>query len=79
MPATYDPNLNENLPTVPLEVMESLPPTMPTDHYQISTDTRQKVQLIQWLKTDETDPALRVRILILVYQNEDDLFFDTII
>jgi hypothetical protein len=56
----------ENLPTVPLEVTEFLSPTMPSDHYQISSDTRQKVQLLQWLKTNETDPALLVCI-ILVY------------
>jgi hypothetical protein len=50
----------ENLPTVPLEVTESLSATMPSDHYQISSDTRQKVQLLQWLKTNETDPAVQV-------------------
>jgi hypothetical protein len=66
IPVTDVPNGFENLPTVPLEVTESLPPTTPGDHYQISSDTRQKVQLLQWLKTNETDPALRV-CLILVY------------
>ena len=55
----------ENLPTVPLEVTESLPPTMPSDHFQISSDTRQKVHLLQWLKTNENDPALRVRITLV--------------
>ena len=52
---------SENLPTVPFEVTESLPPASPSDHYQISSDTRQKMQLLQWLKANETDPALHVR------------------
>jgi hypothetical protein len=40
--------------------MESLQPTAPTDHYYISLDTRNKVQLHQWLKKNESDPALHV-------------------
>jgi hypothetical protein len=32
----------------------------PTDHHHMSLDTRQKFQLRQWLKGDESDPALRV-------------------
>ena len=55
----------EDLPTVPLEVTESFPPTTPSDHYQISLDTRQRVHLLQWLKTNEKDPALRVRIFLV--------------
>ena len=50
----------KNLPTVALEVTESLPPTTPSDHYQISSDTCQKVQLLQWLKNNEMDPAVQV-------------------
>ena len=73
MPAMDVPNGSENLPTVPLEVTESLPPTIPSDHYQISSDTRQKVQLLQWLKTNETDPALRVCKIIV----DQYLFSDT--
>jgi hypothetical protein len=60
-------DVTENLPTVPLEVTESLSPTMPSDHYQISSDTRQKIQLQQWLKKNETDPALRVCIILVYY------------
>ena len=43
-----------------MEVIESLPSTAPTDHYHISLDTHNKVQLRQWLKKNEADPALRV-------------------
>jgi hypothetical protein len=50
----------DDLPSVPLEVMEPLPPTAPADHYHISSDTRNKVQLRQWLKRNESDPALHV-------------------
>ena len=64
MPVTDVPNASENLLTVPLEVTESLPPTTPSDHYQISSDTRHKVQLLQWLKTNESDPALWVYIIL---------------
>jgi hypothetical protein len=60
MPVTDVPNSSENLPTVPLEVTESLPPTTPSDHYQISSDTRHKLQLLRWLKANESDPALLV-------------------
>ena len=66
MPVTDVPNASENLPTVPLalEVTESLPPTTPSDHYQISSDTHHKVQLLQWLKTNESDPVLWVCIIL---------------
>ena len=64
MPVTDVPNASENRLTVPLEVTESLPPTMPSNHYQISLDTCHKVQLLQWLKTNESDPALWVYIIL---------------
>jgi hypothetical protein len=51
---------NNDLPSVPLGIMEPLPPTAPTDHYHISLDTRNKVQLRQWLQRNESDPALHV-------------------
>jgi len=51
---------NDNLPSLPFEVTETLPPTALTDHYQISMDTRNKVELRQWLKKNESDPAIHV-------------------
>jgi hypothetical protein len=51
---------NDNLPSVAFEVTESLPPMAPTDHYHMLLDTRNKVQLRQWLKKNESDPALHV-------------------
>ena len=46
---------------------ESLCPAYATYefHYQISLNTRQRVHLLQWLKTNEKDPALRVRIFLV--------------
>ena len=52
---------NDNLPSIPFEVTESLLPTAPTDHYHISLDTCNKIQLQQWPKRNESDPALQVR------------------
>jgi hypothetical protein len=36
----------------------------PTDHYHISLDKHQKIQLRQWLKDNESDPALQVSYLL---------------
>ena len=40
--------------------MEPLLPMAPTDHYHILLDTWNKVQLHEWLKRNESDPALHV-------------------
>jgi hypothetical protein len=37
----------------------------PTDHYHISSDKRQKTELRQWLKDNESDPALQVSYKLL--------------
>lgn len=50
----------DNLPSVSFEVIESLLPTAPTDHYHMSLDTRNKVYLRQWLKKNKSDPAIHV-------------------
>lgn len=51
---------SDNLPTVPFEENEPLPPTLPTQHYHISNDTRQKLQLSLWLQKNKDDPAIQV-------------------
>jgi len=50
----------EDLPTVPFEEQSTLPPTLLEQHYYISTDTHQKVQLLQWLHRNQDDPAIHV-------------------
>ena len=50
----------EDLPTVPLEEQEPLPPTPPTNHHHISNDTRQKAEISQWLSKNREDPAVHV-------------------
>lgn len=42
------------------DAVEPIPSMAPTDHYHISLDTRQKIELRQWLKDNESDPALQV-------------------
>ena len=50
----------DDLPTVPFEETETLPPTLPSQHYHISADKRQKVQVSQWLHRNQADPAVKV-------------------
>ncbi len=50
----------ENLPTVPFEEEEILPATSPSQHYHISMDNRQKVQVVQWVDKNKKDPAVEV-------------------
>jgi hypothetical protein len=52
----------DDLPTVPFEEHEPLPPLPPTEHHQISTDTRQRIQITQWLDKNSADPAVFVSI-----------------
>jgi hypothetical protein len=52
----------DDLPTVPFEEHEPLPPILPSQHHQLSTDTRQRVQIIQWLDKNSADPAIFVSI-----------------
>ena len=54
---------NEDLLTVSFEEQEHLPPTLPTEHHHISNDTRQKIQLAQWLNNYRDDPAIQVCLL----------------
>lgn len=54
-----DPTI-ENLPTVPFEEEEYLPATSPSQHYHISMDNRQKVQVVQWVDKNKKDPAVEV-------------------
>jgi hypothetical protein len=51
---------DEDLPTVSLEERETLPPTPPTKHHYISTETRQKVEIPRWLSNNKDDPAVHV-------------------
>ena len=61
------PLTKDDLPTVPFEDhTETLPPTAPTQHYHISINSRQKVQLSQWLSRNEKDPAVHVSISVLI-------------
>ena len=53
-------NNRDNLPTVPFEEDELLPPTSPNQHYHISNNTRQKFQLSLWLRQNKDDPAIEV-------------------
>jgi hypothetical protein len=50
----------DDLPTVPFEEQEALPPTLPSQHHHISADKRQKVQVSQWLHRNQADPAVKV-------------------
>ena len=55
-------DLND-LPTLPFEEQSDLlPPTLPTQHHHISTNSRQKVQLTQWLDKNRDDPAILVSV-----------------
>ena len=51
---------SDDLPTVPFEEQEMLPPTSPSQHHHISIDNRQKVQISQWLHRNKSDPAVKV-------------------
>lgn len=53
--------LNSN-PTVGLAFTENktLPASNPEDHYQMSHETRHRIQLSTWLGDNEDDPALTV-------------------
>jgi hypothetical protein len=54
---------DDDLPTIPFENQsEILLSTSPTQHYHISVDSCQKVQLAQWLSKCEGDPAVYVGI-----------------
>ena len=58
---------DDDLPTIPFEDQsETLPLTSPTQHYHISVDSRQKVQLAQWLSKCEGDPAVYVSISMFI-------------
>ena len=41
-------------------ISEVLPPTSPTAHHHISTETREKVDIAQYLDDNEDDPAVEV-------------------
>jgi hypothetical protein len=57
----------DDLPTVPFEDQsEILPPTAPTQHHHISINSRQKVQLAQWLSRNEKDPAVYASVSFLI-------------
>jgi hypothetical protein len=43
---------------------EETPSIAPTDRYDISSDKRQKTELRQWLKDNQSDPALQVSYLL---------------
>ena len=60
--STTDAN---DLPTVPFEEQENLPPTLPTLHHHISLDNRQKIQVSQWLHRNQADPAVKVRLYFI--------------
>ena len=52
---------NDDLPTVAFEEQsDTLPPTLPTQHYHMSINSRHKVQVLQWLMRNNRDPALAV-------------------
>ena len=52
-----------DLPTVSFEEQSDvLPPTLPTQHHHISLNSRQKVQLSQWLDKNCDDPAIYVSV-----------------
>ena len=54
---------SDDLPTIPFEEQsDALPPTLPTQHYHISINSRQKVQLAEWLHKNRDDPAVLVSI-----------------
>ena len=54
---------SDDLPTIPFEEQsDTLPPTLPTQHYHISINSRLKVQLGQWLHINRDDPAVLVSI-----------------
>ncbi len=63
----------DDLPTVSFEERETLPPTLPTSHHHISIDTRQKVELPLWLRSDSNkrDPAIQVIDRGLVFTISD--------
>lgn len=51
--------LDSDVSNTAAELAET-PQISATDHYRISVDTRQKIELRQWLKENESDPALEV-------------------
>jgi hypothetical protein len=52
-----------DLPTVSFEEQSDvLPPTLPTQHHHMSLNSRQKVQLSQWLDKNRDDPAIYVSV-----------------
>jgi len=54
---------SDDLPTIPFEDgSDTLPPTLPTQHYHVSINSRQKVQLAEWLHKNRDDPAVLVSI-----------------
>ena len=48
-------------------VKESLSLTDPTVHHQISTDTRNKVNIADYLDENEGDPALEVLYYLFIF------------
>jgi len=58
---------NDDLPTVAFEEQsDTLPPTLLTQHYHMSVNSRLKVQVLQWLMRNNRDPALAVSFFFLL-------------
>ncbi|KAF8156743.1 hypothetical protein B0H34DRAFT_798127 [Crassisporium funariophilum] len=49
----------DDLSSAPFGDEEPLPPTAPEAHHHISLETRQRIQLSDWLKRNKEDPALK--------------------
>jgi hypothetical protein len=59
------PELQVGNPTVAFDEPETMPSTSTHVHYHISTGTRYKVDISEWLGTHVNDPALQVSTLFL--------------
>jgi hypothetical protein len=57
-------NSEEGGPSVSFEDAESLTPTSPSSHHQISREVRHKINLPAWLGNNEDDPALEVNSMM---------------
>ena len=53
-------NSEEGRPSVSFEDAESLTPTSPSSHHQISREVHHKINLVAWLGNNQDDPALEV-------------------
>lgn len=47
---------------VPFSVEEKLAPSLPEKHYQMSNSTKNKINMLRWLESNQDDPALIVSI-----------------